>query len=539
MLLAIIMGFCYKKSTEFNDITGTIGINDSTNTNRMALPGIIIDLYQVYNIFLKVKPDKLLVVTDIEDDVDIDIVLEAIRDSKINAHILSFIKKLKNQNNYFQFTSKDKLISLFKETLPHYDKIFIYYTGHVENGSILLPIYSEISPEHKVIMDSITDISLMNINKSENEFHNSQHVISFPDPIDRNSTASYIPSIPSINDLFSIDKITSSTPSINLRENKVEKELSSISKEFQHSHVPKFEEHSPISKEFQHSPVSKLEEHSPIFKEFQHSPVSKLEDHSFSYDKILFTSDTNKLDTIIKDDTTKFDSQSVKKIPEINIDDIYLSLKSSTDEIPLLSSSPSSSSKILTENLDINKNSQSLSSLELMSFHYKGVDDVEDLSSVSLLISDDFLQLIIENTDEKSEIMIIMDCCMSDGLKLPYILKNNVYRRSINGNIEYAYHSHKRILLITSTLPNENSIATKKGSVFTGILCRNILQGKKSLIKLINTVQSETKKTYKQTPTIYVNNPEIKSLFNFLFPGENFKAEWNPSINAIELRYIL
>jgi hypothetical protein len=147
----------------------------------------------------------------------------------------------------------------------------------------------------------------------------------------------------------------------------------------------------------------------------------------------------------------------------------------------------------------------------------------------------DFIETIIKNTPAKCEIFIIMDCCMSDGLNLPYILKKDVYRRNQRGNIRYGYSSSKKILLITSTLPHQVSIATTKGSIFTNTFCKNITLGKNSLKNLVQTIESETSQRYIQTPTIYVNNPTIKSIYDWMFTNHLFRADYNPIFGVVEL----
>lgn len=572
MLIAVIIGFCYKNSINPND------------SKRMFLPGIIIDLYQIYNMFLKIKPDKLMVITDIEEDVTIDIVLEAIKDSKIDAHILSFIKKLKESNNYFQFISKDKLLTLFKENLSSYNKIFIYYTGHVENGSILLPIYSEFPLIHKILVDSTIQTSLMNIIDSKYNTKESFEIIPTLSSKKIDSTKKVTPkttpkltidtlssstkTIPkSTTSKLTIDTLSSPTPktipkSISLK--KSTDTLSSTTKILPTTKiVPKLHTINKNNSEFPFPMLNTKSSEINILDDKQ-----KLSSNSYTKSKSGLKSSSSDSYTKKSDDIKSSSSEfllpelilsSIEKDKKNNINNpssiSYIKSESSEKSI-LISDKYQSSSKSIEEpivipsyreedeltfisnfNFSIKKEETTDHISSHIKYVKKGLDD-SDVTDSELLSSDVFLQSIIDNTLNDSEIMIIMDCCMSDGLKLPYILRDNVYRRNPNGNIEYAYHISKKILLITSTLPNENSIATKKGSIFTGIFCRNILHGKKFLIKLIETVQSETNKTYKQTPTIYVNNFSIKALFDFLFPGEIFKADWNSDIHGIELKYI-
>ena len=110
------------------------------------LPGIIIDLYQVY-FFLKNngwKEKEIKVLTDIEKDESTDTLKIAILNNTVDSEILSFIEDLKERAEYTKFISRDyynNLSSLF----THSDYYFVYFTGHAKNGNIVLPDNSHLS----------------------------------------------------------------------------------------------------------------------------------------------------------------------------------------------------------------------------------------------------------------------------------------------------------------------------------------------------------------------------------------------------------
>jgi len=463
MLIVYIIGFCYKDS-----------INPNTS-KQLFLPGIIIDLYQIYNIFSTIKPDKLIVITDIEDNVTMEIVLEAVREYKIDAHILTFITKLKNQDNYLQFVSKKQLLDNFKTNLPLYDKVFIYYTGHVENGSLLLPLYTK-SPiiKRKIMNDSTIQSSLVNI----------------PLPSDVNEDKDDIKSIS--NDRHIEDE--SST--IN-NDNIIPKDSSLNSNDNNNIITP---EDTNITGD-KPSVYSGLQTSTPLFFNIRKHYINNND-----VDNIKIVPNTYpKINKLVVEDKSHNNSLSNNSLS--NNDNIF--------------------SNVIFKGPNFNSHREG-----------NNVIHIDNSSFSDVLTSKEFLDTIVNFTTSHAEIMIIMDCCMSDGLNLPYVLKDNVYKRNPNGNIKYGYQVNKKILLITSTLPNQNSIATSKGSIFTGILCRNILHGKKSLINLIYAVQSETASTYKQTPTIYVNNPLIKTLLHYLFPGGVFRVVYDIYTNSVVLKYL-
>lgn len=104
-----------------------------------TLPGIPIDLYYVYNTILKIKPDKVKVITDIVSDYDPLELIEAIIDEIANNDIYNFIKVLKERRQYELYNSLESFKNIIKETINESDQIFFYYSGHSKNGDLLLP----------------------------------------------------------------------------------------------------------------------------------------------------------------------------------------------------------------------------------------------------------------------------------------------------------------------------------------------------------------------------------------------------------------
>jgi hypothetical protein len=89
-----------------------------------------------------------------------------------------------------------------------------------------------------------------------------------------------------------------------------------------------------------------------------------------------------------------------------------------------------------------------------------------ELPDHSIMSFNEFRDHILQWVDPQVEIFWILDCCNPNGLSLPYQLKNNQF---IFKN-EDSYYGLHRILLITSSNPNEKSVATKTGSLFTRYL---------------------------------------------------------------------
>jgi hypothetical protein len=128
MALAILIGFSY--------------------SGKFSLPGIIVDLYLVYQYCRRCHFDKIIVITDIQCD-PVDMTTLVI-DNVVDINIFTFITDLKSEKSYllfnpFQFQEQlTKVLSHGKHIGSdnlngNYDKLFFYYTGHGLNGGLRLP----------------------------------------------------------------------------------------------------------------------------------------------------------------------------------------------------------------------------------------------------------------------------------------------------------------------------------------------------------------------------------------------------------------
>lgn len=103
------------------------------------LPGIIVDLYQIYRYLLRCghHPGSILVVTDIVQDVRSTTVRNAILDGVVDANILSFVEDLRRSASLVTVsgtstgtTAQNTLTFCLSEALNQDEKVFVYYTGH-------------------------------------------------------------------------------------------------------------------------------------------------------------------------------------------------------------------------------------------------------------------------------------------------------------------------------------------------------------------------------------------------------------------------
>ena len=171
--IAILIGFCYKSYE--NDL------------DRKHLPGIILDLYNIYNLITNAKYDKIIIITDIESDIKSTELYKIMSIVNVNNKFKQFIKNLIYNNEYYLYQSKILFIKQLNDLLINQDKVFIYYTGHYKHKNFILPYdkikitednmvitYSQGIPESKkqakISQYEILEIILMNVQNTSEIF---------------------------------------------------------------------------------------------------------------------------------------------------------------------------------------------------------------------------------------------------------------------------------------------------------------------------------------------------------------------------------
>lgn len=114
--------------------------------NGKKLPGISVDLYQVYTFLKKLnwKDNEITVFTDIKKDEQTDILKAALLEKIVDSKILTFIEDLKEKKQYFEFNSLNHYNN-FNSLFNNSEKVFIYYSGHSKDGNLILPNNSLVS----------------------------------------------------------------------------------------------------------------------------------------------------------------------------------------------------------------------------------------------------------------------------------------------------------------------------------------------------------------------------------------------------------
>ena len=130
MKVCLLIGFSYGEDSDVNYV----------DPDRTPLPGIIVDLYQAYIMSKNMKPDRIIVITDIVRDQQTSVLVNSMLDSTVDTGVLSFIETIQSKDRYRRFTGKNDFIEIMTTCLKNADEAFIYYTGHVSNGYVLFPM---------------------------------------------------------------------------------------------------------------------------------------------------------------------------------------------------------------------------------------------------------------------------------------------------------------------------------------------------------------------------------------------------------------
>jgi len=150
----------------------------------------------------------------------------------------------------------------------------------------------------------------------------------------------------------------------------------------------------------------------------------------------------------------------------------------------------------------------------------------DDQETISV---NNFRDIILINSNKKSEIFIVMDCCNGSGLWLPYKLENNHYY--LNSNYLENFPSQK-LVCFSSTMKNEDSIASRDGSIFSVLFFKQIKNRIQSIPKILKILEPECCK-FQQTPNVFSSRPNLKILWNWLFNDLNFNVKIDYYTNTI------
>ena len=136
-----------------------------------TLPGISVDLYQVYKYFSHITTN-IKVFTDVDKDYRTSVLQKAILDGYVDSGLLSFVEDIKDQNQHSLYHSQKKngyimnnFDNVIKTFITDLDKLIIYYTGHAKGGNIILPDNTQVSLDYirEILTKTSPDSQILSI----------------------------------------------------------------------------------------------------------------------------------------------------------------------------------------------------------------------------------------------------------------------------------------------------------------------------------------------------------------------------------------
>lgn len=130
-----------------------------------------------------------------------------------------------------------------------------------------------------------------------------------------------------------------------------------------------------------------------------------------------------------------------------------------------------------------------------------------------------------------AQIMVVLDCCGSQGLHLPYKLQNDIYTLTPRPDKKYPL---QEIICFSATMADQVSIASKNGSLFSYLFFKYTHDHRK-VSALLNTLTTEINKKFDQTPTVHSSYPDSKMMWRWL----HFSDDVNIKLNLIGNYFII
>lgn len=105
---------------------------------ELKLPGTIVDLYLTYQLAIRARVDRIIIITDLVE-ANSTIITEAIIGEVARPDLFQFLDQIKTSGIYQPFTSKADLIQTLTLISSQYQDVLIYYSGHGDQRSLILP----------------------------------------------------------------------------------------------------------------------------------------------------------------------------------------------------------------------------------------------------------------------------------------------------------------------------------------------------------------------------------------------------------------
>ncbi len=144
------------------------------------------------------------------------------------------------------------------------------------------------------------------------------------------------------------------------------------------------------------------------------------------------------------------------------------------------------------------------------------------------------LEIFKLQISKSKSILCILDCCESTGLKLPFRLRDDIFR------LENTDFIKNKIICISSSLTEQDSIIMTTGSIFTRHIFSLLNNKNKSLSSLMEDINLLlykfcNKYNTKQTVNIYASYPNLVYMFGWLYGNIDLNFKIDTSYNCIEI----
>ncbi len=140
--------------------------------------------------------------------------------------------------------------------------------------------------------------------------------------------------------------------------------------------------------------------------------------------------------------------------------------------------------------------------------------------------------LILSSVDKYAEVFLVMDCCNGNGLGLPFHLRSRIYRLT---NSEPRIYTTQKVICLSSTMSDENSVTSRDGSIFTRSLFKQMRDHEQSIHRLLKVVGKECLTKYSQTATVHASYPDLKILWNWVYGKVTISIIINYTSNTLSI----
>lgn len=130
-----------------------IGFGYLNQPKGYRLPGIIIDLYRAHQWSLRMNVKRWYILTDHTTNIESEKVLKLVIKKELEGEAIFFIDRIKKEQIYHNYQDYSHLIAELQALLVDVSHLFVYYSGHFENGLVVFPKGGRIDTDGEAPLD--------------------------------------------------------------------------------------------------------------------------------------------------------------------------------------------------------------------------------------------------------------------------------------------------------------------------------------------------------------------------------------------------